>query len=192
MSFAHLKPVAEPRSELYCSYCQYLARRSRQTNCGHLFCEECVLNLHKCTKCGEKITTLYPDKAIDSEIASIAVYCTEKERGCKWVGKLSQLFNHQEQCSLATMSSWSEGGLCCIQTSHQIHMERRRYNVEYNTSSEMGKLEASQTAASADRFRKSADSELSNDRVRCDKLPIGCLEIVSTIRVSYDLQPYEP
>merc|ERR1719320_569174 len=75
-----------------------------ETNCGHMFCEECITSALKekqeCPECREKVTvsSLSSIKSIRRKILSLRVKCTGSENGCSWKGMLKDLHSHEQEC----------------------------------------------------------------------------------------------
>jgi len=47
-----------------------------------------------CPVCRNEEFMTVPNKAVDREIKSLHIYCTNKEKGCKWQGELNCINNH--------------------------------------------------------------------------------------------------
>ena len=67
--------------------------------CGYRFCKECIMPLYrklasKCPLCNCTISTVVPDKLLLRTLNDKDVYCTHKEAGCDWTGKLVTLDEH--------------------------------------------------------------------------------------------------
>ena len=66
-----------------------------QTDCGHLFCRECLEPVKRpiCPIEKEEIDagSTFPDNACRREILGLDVYCTFMASGCEWVGPLNSL-----------------------------------------------------------------------------------------------------
>ncbi len=82
-----------------CPICLFAMKVPVQTECGHLFCKECLEPVLKrrCPICPldqEDITAenVFPDNACRQEINQLEVYCNFKSGGCRWgVGHLREL-----------------------------------------------------------------------------------------------------
>ena len=69
--------------------------------CGHIFCKTCLSDVktvtaitNTCPVCRDEEFKTFRNKAIDREIKDLHIYCTNKEKGCKWQGKLSDVNDH--------------------------------------------------------------------------------------------------
>lgn len=80
-------------------------RNPVQTECGHLFCRECLEPVLKrrhpiCPLDKEEITQegIFPDNACRREILNLEVGCNYMAGGCSWVGRLKDVENHHKTC----------------------------------------------------------------------------------------------
>ena len=84
-----------------CKIC-HLPSRDAQLSvcCGHTFCKSCLNGMkHGSSKCcpvcrEDKNFGVVPNKQVDRKIRSLKVFCTNKEKGCKWHGELNDIKNH--------------------------------------------------------------------------------------------------
>ena len=81
-----------------CPICLYAMKNPVQTECGHLFCRECLDPILKrkrpiCPIDKEEINpdSIFPDNACRREILNLEVYCNFTASGCQWVGPLKNL-----------------------------------------------------------------------------------------------------
>ena len=86
-----------------CSICIMVIRDARlATCCGHHYCESCLrkwLNSSAqklCPQCRRINFQNVINKEKVREINQLRIRCTNKEKGCKWVGELGALKNHLE------------------------------------------------------------------------------------------------
>ena len=91
-NFRH--PLLLKRHE--CPICLFAMRHPVQTECGHLFCRDClepVLKRHHpiCPLDKEEITQegTFPDNACRREILKLQVFCNFQN--CPWIGALKDL-----------------------------------------------------------------------------------------------------
>ena len=92
-SFVH---PSELQSE--CSICLHVLREPYLvTCCGNRFCRACIEPIQrvfkKCPLCALNFSSL-PDKELESMLKEQLVYCTHKNEGCVWTGKLATLESH--------------------------------------------------------------------------------------------------
>ena len=94
-----------PPKDLICNKCEKVLRDPRQTECGHLYCAQCITasENHPCyvsDSCSGKLSTRASSKDYQrgNQIRGLLVQCPE--RGCEWEGKLEHLEVHaREQCA---------------------------------------------------------------------------------------------
>ena len=73
--------------------------------CGHKFCQECIEGVKKddkpCPLCGEQYFTFMRERGLERFLKGSEVWCSYKEEGCEWKGKLEKLEEHlnQDTCS---------------------------------------------------------------------------------------------
>ena len=83
---------------LQCPVCFEIVLEPVQTNCGHLFCKKCVEGITKCPVCREQFTSV-PDHFNNRRVRSLRVKCPYTANGCKWVGDLGDVNDHEAaQC----------------------------------------------------------------------------------------------
>ena len=105
-NYEFVGPISE---DFTCPICTLVQREAQQvTCCGKIYCESCLKCLKKkgtrflCPCCRTRLNgpyTVFPDKNAVSKIKHLSIYCTNKERGCKWVGNLKDLEEkHLPEC----------------------------------------------------------------------------------------------
>jgi len=106
--------LEQNRTEDYiCPICTDVMRDCVETDCGHLFCEACVITALKekqeCPECRERATedSLTQIKSIRRKILSLRVKCGGYIKGCEWTGMLKELTNHEHECK-----AWEEKKPC--------------------------------------------------------------------------------
>ena len=113
--------------------------------CGHLFCKSCLGNVRKaaaisnaCPICRDKEFVTFPNKVVDREIRSFLLYCTNKEKGCKWQGELNDINNHlgnSDSCQFEEVKCSNECGEMIEQQYLTSHVEteypRCKVNCQY-------------------------------------------------------------
>ena len=80
--------------ELKCPICLDLVSDPVKTSCSHLFCEECIEGINQCPLDRTRIfiTSILHD--INQRVRNLKVKCPNKERGCRWQGKLGDAEEH--------------------------------------------------------------------------------------------------
>ena len=90
--------------DFMCRIC-YLPSRDAQLSecCGHTFCASCLNemestspNSSKCPVCRFEDFETFSNKQIDRKIRSLKAYCSNKDKGCKWLGEINDVQNHLE------------------------------------------------------------------------------------------------
>ena len=83
---------------LQCPVCLEIVLHPVQTFCGHLFCKKCVRGVTRCPACREQFTSM-PDHFNNRRVLSLRVKCPFTANGCKWVGDLGEVGDHEAvQC----------------------------------------------------------------------------------------------
>ena len=82
---------------LQCPICLEIVFHPVQTSCGHLLCKKCVRGVTRCPACRERFTSM-PDHFNKRRVKSLKVKCPFTENGCKWVGDLGDVADHEVQC----------------------------------------------------------------------------------------------
>lgn len=116
MGFGLNRFVTQVDPNLLCSICAGVLEEAVITPCGHSFCNECLHiwldrpNTNSCPSCRSDISVvdIIPVLALRGMIDGLAVYCDNKENGCKLVLKLDKLSSHGQVCEFALI----ECGAC--------------------------------------------------------------------------------
>ena len=94
--------VNQPPDRLVCKICHLPSRDPYlSVCCGHLFCRSCldyvetVAVTDVCPVCRDEEFVTFPNKAVDREVKSLRMHCTNKENGCEWQGELNDINNHR-------------------------------------------------------------------------------------------------
>ena len=83
---------------LQCPVCFEIVLEPVQTSCGHLFCKKCVEIVAMCPACREQFISV-PDHFNNRRVRSLRVKCPYTVNGCKWVGDLGDVNDHEAvQC----------------------------------------------------------------------------------------------
>lgn len=89
--------VTPPPDTLLCKICRLPSRDPHMTLCcGHVFCMSCISKVESSTCCICRATKrgqykLYKNKQAEREVWSLQIYCSNKEKGCKWQGELNSI-----------------------------------------------------------------------------------------------------
>ena len=79
---------------LQCPVCFEFVLEPVQTSCGHLFCKECVEGVTVCPVCRKQFSSM-PDHFNNRRVRSLRVKCPFTASGCKWVGDLGDVGDHE-------------------------------------------------------------------------------------------------
>ena len=83
---------------LQCPVCFEIVMEPVQSNCGHLFCKKCIQSVATCPVCRKQFTSV-PDYFNNRRVRSLRVKCPFTANGCKWVGDLGNVNDHEAvQC----------------------------------------------------------------------------------------------
>ena len=131
---------------LLCNICHLPSRDPYlSVCCGHLFCRICLENFGRfatagnvCPVCRCEDFFAFPNKAVDREIRSLRVHCTNKVMGCEWKGELNDINGHLENndgCRFEVVDCPNECGKMMQRqrlTSHiEVSCKRREVNCQY-------------------------------------------------------------
>ena len=146
--------MKSPPDRVLCLICMYPNRDPYITSCcGHTFCKSCVDILKEakfvsCPACRMKEPEFktVPNKALDREIRALHIYCTNKERGCKWQGEINNIKNHvgnSDGCQFEEVKCSNECGKMIQRQYLTSHVEtecpRRKVDQFYHHDSQAGK-----------------------------------------------------
>ena len=138
--------VTTPPDRLICKICHLPSRDPYlSVCCGHVFCKSCLDNVKKattitnaCPVCRDEEFVTFPNKAVDREVKSLHIYCTNKEKGCEWQGELNDINNHlgnSDSCQFEEVKCSNECGKMIQRQYLTSHVEtecpRRKVNCQY-------------------------------------------------------------
>ena len=94
--------------DLICALCQDVVRKPLQTKCcGQVYCKVCINRLPRivrgmlgCPHCREKLE-VFIDKRAENFVNNMKIFCINAKRGCSWMGQLTNLKNHLDNCKLS-------------------------------------------------------------------------------------------
>ena len=85
-----------------CPVCQLILREPYQaTCCGKSFCRSCIQGIENkshCPACSETLR-LYSNVGLKQALIQLHVWCTHRENGCEWIGKLGELEHHLNEAN---------------------------------------------------------------------------------------------
>ena len=130
-----------------CKICHLPSRDAYMTGqcCrGQTICKSCLDQWQKkagnmkCPVCRKQEGGFHPNYPIEREIKSLHVYCTNKEKGCKWKGELNDINNHlgnSRGCRFEEVKCSNECGKMIQRRYLTNHVEtvcpRRKINCQY-------------------------------------------------------------
>lgn len=94
--------------DLICALCQDVVRKPLQTKCcGQVYCKVCINRLPRivrgilgCPHCREKLE-VFIDKRAENFVNNMKIFCINVKRGCSWLGQLTNLKAHLDNCKLS-------------------------------------------------------------------------------------------
>ena len=111
---------------------------------GQTICKTCLDQWQKkagnmkCPVCRKQEGGFHPNYPIEREIKSLHVYCSNKEKGCKWKGELNDINNHlgnSRGCGFEEVRCSNECGKMIQRRYLTNHVEtvcpRRKVNCQY-------------------------------------------------------------
>jgi hypothetical protein len=99
-----LERFVEPMDDFICPICREVCRNASTINCGHSFCESCILisNISdygdRCSICRVKIIQQVPDFSKRMAINGKFITCINKEFGCKTSTSVLRIQEHEKTC----------------------------------------------------------------------------------------------
>ena len=86
-----------------CSICLHIPREPYMVGCcGNRFCRDCIEPIRrtagKCPLCNQVGLQTLPDKQLERLLNDKSVYCSFRDSGCDWVGKLKNFDEHYKEC----------------------------------------------------------------------------------------------
>ena len=93
--------VTTPPEWLVCKICHYPSRKACLSKCcGKIFCKSCSeavqTDSNTCPVCNNKGFFTNTHKQAEQVVSILQVFCLNKEKGCLWDGKVSDIASHLE------------------------------------------------------------------------------------------------
>ena len=95
----HIVEAPPAPFQIDCPVCKDIMQIPYQVDCcGKVFCQKCIEKARDtrpvCPTCNQANYTIYHDKALQTALQQLKVYCPNIDRGCKWAGSLKMLDDH--------------------------------------------------------------------------------------------------
>ena len=91
----------DPPERLLCNVCEFPCREAYMAGCrGNNFCKSCLSNFlakeakYDCPHSPECEFSYCPNEVADKQIKALEIFCPNKDKGCEWTGKLSDIDKH--------------------------------------------------------------------------------------------------
>ena len=111
--------VEELSDEYYCPILpgELLLEPYQTECCGSHLSERTVAELYRrsrlCPFCNKRLVAM-KDNHFRRRVRELPVFCSNKDRGCKWVAELSALEDHLDDCLYQFDSATAEHGVLCF------------------------------------------------------------------------------
>ena len=134
--------VDTPHDHFICKVCHLPSRDPYlSVCCGHVFCKSCLDNVKKaaaitnaCPVCRDE-EFAFPNKAVDREVKSLHIYCTNKENISILLNNISNHLRNSDGCQFEEVKCSDECGKMIQQqylTSHaETECPRHKVNCQY-------------------------------------------------------------
>ena len=124
----------DPMDDFICPICREICRNASTINCGHSFCELCILRSNvsaygdRCSLCRTKIIQQVPDFSKRMIINGKIMLCSNKENGCKITASVLRIIEHEQTCEfrLVQCNSCDDSVSLCEMEQHIKNICRRR------------------------------------------------------------------
>ena len=120
--------------EIECPICLSILTDPHMVSCcGHNFCESCIERVKAsngaCPMCKERDFQAMVNKGHLRIINGLQVYCTKKEKGCKWKGELKNLSTHLNKGKREGECQYEQGECrYCRGIGQRRHLKRHEDN----------------------------------------------------------------
>ena len=138
--------VDAPPDTLVCKICHCPSKVPHlSVCCGHTFCKSCLVSAKNsttlddvCPICRSAKFQTFPNKQNERLIKSLAVFCTNKGKGCKWQGEVNDITSHLRNsngCQFVEVSCSNNCGSFvqrqCLANHVENECPRRIVNCQY-------------------------------------------------------------
>ena len=126
----------EVDEDLMCLLCKKVLEEPTSSECGHLFCRECLLSASGkrmgCPNCGQALKKHSPtagggeEEALAERLGKMSIRCTHKSAGCTETVPLTELVRHADsECDYRPVRCENTGcGISCPHSALEDHMDR--------------------------------------------------------------------
>ena len=113
-------------ADLLCTICSHVCKSAMTLNCGHSFCESCILSSNDhfksiCPSCNLTSIQLVPDFAKRMKINGSSVWCRYKKDGCEYKDALNRIEVHEQTCNYKPFPCSSCGTMINAPTVEHHH-----------------------------------------------------------------------
>ena len=123
-----------PPKDLMCSECELVLRDPYQTDCGHIYCNQCIAEIEDrpCRICLSPVRSraISKDYQRERRVLELSVRCYEK--GCPWTGELRDLEIHiREQCAFNIVKcEYGYAGCMVVMSAKKMreHLENKSHH----------------------------------------------------------------
>ena len=123
-----------PPKDLMCSECESVLRDPCQTECGHIYCNQCIAKIEErsCRICLSPVRSraISKDYQRKGRVLELSVRCYEK--GCPWTGELRDLETHiREQCAFNIVEcEYRYAGCMVVMSAKEMreHLENKSHH----------------------------------------------------------------
>lgn len=167
------KPPKQFQSK--CPNCLLTLREPYQTTCcGYGFCQVCIEQMKsenkQCPSCKSESFDSFEDKRLKRSLCEFKVHCSNKKRGCRWIGKLGELEMHLN--SNPTQQRQLEG--CAVVQVHCLYCSKpfHRSIIKAHQSDQCPKRPFS--CVHCKNFNSHYDDVATNHWPVCGNYPVRC------------------
>ena len=116
--------------EFECPICTLVPRDVHQASCcGKMFCKSCLDELKRtstnyvCPNCRKDLEKYcFKDANMNRKIRYLYIYCTNKDKKCRWKGYLQDIDNHLSTCPFRIVECSNGCGQQLMQCNLNIHL----------------------------------------------------------------------
>lgn len=126
--------------DYHCCVCGLIPHDVYQaTCCGKLLCSSCLQELEvgsvqpSCPSCQRRpMAMCFRDVKSSRDIQSMMAYCSMKEKGCQWQGRLEAFQDHTHDCACTTYACPNKCGSELLSSELNDHIQNNCLKRKYN------------------------------------------------------------